>query len=266
MRGERENPVYALLASRLTPDSLTSYAMSEMTPQEIVHELDKHIVGQDARQARRRHRAAQPLAPPAGGRAAAPGNHAEEHPDDRPDRRRQDRDRAPPGQARRCAVHQGRGDQVHRSRLCRARRGHHHPRPGRDRHQADARAGNAQGAAPRRGRSPRSASSTCCCRRRASRLRAPAAERRRTPRGRNSARSCAKASSTTRKSRSKSRRAQAHMEILAPPGMEELTSQIQGMFQNLGGARSKHAQAEDPRSDEAADRRRGGASWSTTKT
>ena len=27
----------------------------------------------------------------------------------------------------------------------------------------------------------------------------------------------------------------AHMEILAPPGMEELTSQIQGMFQNLGG-------------------------------
>jgi ATP-dependent HslUV protease ATP-binding subunit HslU len=27
------------------------------------------------------------------------------------------------------------------------------------------------------------------------------------------------------------------MEILAPPGMEELTTQIQGMFQNLGGAR-----------------------------
>ena len=32
---------------------------------------------------------------------------------------------------------------------------------------------------------------------------------------------------------------QAQMEILAPPGMEELTSQIQGMFQNLGGARHK---------------------------
>jgi ATP-dependent HslUV protease ATP-binding subunit HslU len=29
------------------------------------------------------------------------------------------------------------------------------------------------------------------------------------------------------------------MEILAPPGMEDLTSQIQGMFQNLGGARKK---------------------------
>ncbi|MGB5080174.1 MAG: ATP-dependent protease ATPase subunit HslU [Burkholderiales bacterium] len=32
---------------------------------------------------------------------------------------------------------------------------------------------------------------------------------------------------------------QAHMEILAPPGMEELTQQIQGMFQNLGGGRKK---------------------------
>ncbi|HEY5636421.1 MAG TPA: ATP-dependent protease ATPase subunit HslU [Burkholderiales bacterium] len=29
------------------------------------------------------------------------------------------------------------------------------------------------------------------------------------------------------------------MEIMAPPGMEELTSQIQGMFQNLGGARRR---------------------------
>jgi ATP-dependent HslUV protease ATP-binding subunit HslU len=33
--------------------------------------------------------------------------------------------------------------------------------------------------------------------------------------------------------------AQAHMEIFAPPGMEELTQQIQGMFQNLGGGRKK---------------------------
>ncbi len=30
-----------------------------------------------------------------------------------------------------------------------------------------------------------------------------------------------------------------HMEIFAPPGMEDLTSQIQGMFQNIGGARRK---------------------------
>ena len=33
--------------------------------------------------------------------------------------------------------------------------------------------------------------------------------------------------------------AQPQMEILAPPGMEDLTSQIQGMFQNLGGTRRK---------------------------
>ena len=32
---------------------------------------------------------------------------------------------------------------------------------------------------------------------------------------------------------------QAQMEILAPPGMEELTQQIQGMFQNMGGNRKK---------------------------
>ncbi len=33
--------------------------------------------------------------------------------------------------------------------------------------------------------------------------------------------------------------AQPQMEIMAPPGMEELTTQIQGMFQNLGNARRK---------------------------
>ncbi|MBW8905688.1 MAG: ATP-dependent protease ATPase subunit HslU [Betaproteobacteria bacterium] len=31
----------------------------------------------------------------------------------------------------------------------------------------------------------------------------------------------------------------SHMEILAPPGMEELTSQIQGMLSNLGGGRKR---------------------------
>ena len=32
---------------------------------------------------------------------------------------------------------------------------------------------------------------------------------------------------------------QAQMEIMAPPGMEELTQQIQGMFQNMGGGQKK---------------------------
>ena len=86
-----------------TPTSITPSRrwmpsdMSHMTPQEIVSELDRHIVGQARRQARRGDRAAQPLAAPAGRREAARRDHAEEHPDDRPDRRRQDRDRAPPG-------------------------------------------------------------------------------------------------------------------------------------------------------------------------
>ena len=54
-----------------------------MTPQEIVSELDRHIVGQGG-QARRGDRAAQPLAAPAGRREAARRDHAQEHPDDRP--------------------------------------------------------------------------------------------------------------------------------------------------------------------------------------
>jgi ATP-dependent HslUV protease ATP-binding subunit HslU len=33
--------------------------------------------------------------------------------------------------------------------------------------------------------------------------------------------------------------AQASMEIFAPPGMEDLTQQIQGMFQNLGGGKKR---------------------------
>src|SRR6266850_1651521 len=60
---------------------------------------------------------AQPLAAHAGWRAAAPGDHAEEHPDDRSDRCRQDRDRAPARKARECALCEGRGHEIHRSRL-----------------------------------------------------------------------------------------------------------------------------------------------------
>ena len=214
-----------------------------MTPQEIVHELDKHIVGQDrAKRAvaialRNRWRRQQVR------RAAAPGNHAEEHPDDRAHRRGQDRDRAAPRAARRCAVHQGRGDQVHRSRLRRPRRRHHRARSGGDRDQADARAGDAQGAARARRIWPRSACSTRCCRRRA---KSASARRPRKPRTR-----------TRQKFRKKLREGelddkeieievaavQPQMEILAPPGMEDLTSQIQGMFQNLGGGAPQAAQA-----------------------
>ena len=52
---------------------------------------------------------------------------------------RQDRDRAAPRQARAGAVRQGRGDQVHRGRLCRPRCRADHPRPRRDRRSHDPR-------------------------------------------------------------------------------------------------------------------------------
>ena len=146
----------------------------------------------ERREARRRHRAPQPLAPPAAHRADARGGAAEEHPDDRPDRRRQDGDFAPPRQARQRALPQGRGDQVHRGRLCRPRRRADHPRPGRDRHRPGARGEAPRGAGARRICRPRSACST--------RWSASTPARRR---ARASASGSAPASSTTRRSRSR---------------------------------------------------------------
>ena len=73
--------------------------MTIMTPREIVHELDRHIIGQDdAKRAvaialRNRWRRMQ-LA-----EETARRDHAQEHPHDRPHRRRQDRDRPAPGPA-----------------------------------------------------------------------------------------------------------------------------------------------------------------------
>ena len=177
-----------------------------MTPQEIVHELNKHIVGQmkakravaiALRNRWRRQQVADPLR-----QEITPKNILMIGPTGRG----QDRDRAAPGQARRRALREGRGDQVHRGRLRRPRRGHHHPRPGGDGHQAEPRAGDPQGDGARAGR------------RRGARARRAAAAgprvracrtsraRRRTPRARSSARSCAKASWTTRTSRSRWRR------------------------------------------------------------
>ena len=114
----------------------------------------------ERRQARRRHRAAQSLAPPAARRAAARGGAAQEHPDDRADRLRQDRDLAPPRQARQRAVPQGRGDEVHRGRLCRPRRRADRARPRRDRHRARQGRAAARRCRPRRISPPRSACST----------------------------------------------------------------------------------------------------------
>ena len=110
-----------------------------LTPREIVSELDRYIVGQrNAKRAvaialRNRWRRQQVR------RRAARRDRAEEHHHDRPHRRRQDRDRAPPGEAGAGAVHQGRGLQVHRGRLRRPRRRVDDPRPRRAGHQHGAR-------------------------------------------------------------------------------------------------------------------------------
>ena len=120
--------------------------MTDFSPREIVSELDRFIVGQaDAKRAvsialRNRWRRLQLTG------IAARGSAAEKHPDDRADRRRQDRDRAAAGEARRRALHQGRGHEVHRGRLCRPRRRADHPRSRRSRDRADPRT-QAQGRA-----------------------------------------------------------------------------------------------------------------------
>jgi len=92
---------------------------------------------------------------------------------------------------------------------------------------------------------PRTGCSMCCCRRRARPVSIPSRWRRTRPRVRNSA--------TRQKFRKRLREGELDdkeieievaspamtAEIFAPPGMEELTQQIQGMFQNLGGGKKK---------------------------
>ena len=105
--------------------------MTHFSPREIVSELDRYIVGQnDAKRAvaialRNRWR-----------RQQLQGDLKEEVLPKNilmigPDRRRQDRDLAAARQACGRALHQGRGDEVHRGRLRRPRRRFDHPRPRR---------------------------------------------------------------------------------------------------------------------------------------
>ena len=115
----------------------------------------------EAGEAGRRHRVAQPHAAAEAAAGARRRGRAEEHPDDRPDRRRQDRNRAAPGEAGAVAVPESRGVEIHRGRLRRPRRRVDGARPGRDRRRHGARRADArgprQGAAERRGAPARSA-------------------------------------------------------------------------------------------------------------
>ncbi len=114
--------------------------MSQMTPREIVEELDKHIVGQGAAKravaiALRNRWRRRP-----GGCGPASRDHPEEHPDDRTHGRRKDRDRPAPGAPGEGPVHQGGGHEIHRSRLCRPRSRLDRPRSCRDLSENDPRA------------------------------------------------------------------------------------------------------------------------------
>ena len=207
-----------------------------MTPQEIVSELDRHIVGQaEAKRAvaialRNRWRRQQVDEQLRG--EITPKNILMIGPTGR----RQDRDRAPPGAARRRALHQGRGDQVHRGRLRRQGRRLDRPRPGRHRGQADAREAM----------------------KRQVRTRAEDAAEERildvlVPPARCSTAQPSDATAPTRQELRKKLRegvlddkeieievaeTPAALEIMGPPGMEEMTEQLRGMFANLGGGRS----------------------------
>ena len=224
------------------PNDRRSLAES-LTPREIVAELDKYVVGQAQGEARGGDRAAQPL--PAAAAAAGHGrrSRAEEHPDDRADRRRQDRDRAPAGAAGAVAVPQGRSVEVHRGRLRRPRRRVDGARPRRDRRQDGARGARGGSARARRGRPPRSGCSICCCR-----PCAAVAVRRGVDRGADGARprggdardgcasSCAPAGSTRKTVEIEVReRAMPSFELIQGSSVEEigvnLRDMLPGMFQ-----------------------------------
>ena len=160
------------------------------------------------RETRRGHRAAQPLAAAAAPARAARRDRAEEHHHDRPDRRRQNRDRTPPGAPHPLAVPQDRGVEVHRGRLRRPRRRVDRSRPHRDRRQAGQ--GREEPHGPRAGRAqrarahPRHPASRLASAARAPRVRRRAASRKtpRPRRARSSAAGSTRGSSTSARSRS----------------------------------------------------------------
>ena len=103
----------------------------QLTPREIVDELDKYIIGQDARQARGRRRDSQPLAT-----AAAPSDEIREEVTPKNIIMIGPTGVGKTEIARRlaklvgCAVHQGGGHEVYRGGLSRARRRKHGSRSG----------------------------------------------------------------------------------------------------------------------------------------
>ena len=80
-----------------------------------------------------------------------------------------------------------------------------------------------------------------------------------------SARCCARARSTTARSRSRCACCRAGVEIMAPPGMEEMQQQLASMFSNLGGGRTQRAAREGARGAARSCSTKKPASWSTRR-
>ena len=245
------------------PETSASTAES-MTPRQIVAELDKYVVGQHAAKRavaialrNRLRRQKLPRRPGRGGRA-------EEHPDDRADRRRQDRDRPAAGAADALAVHQGRGLEVHRGRLRRPRRRVDGARPRRTGDRDGARGAHRGGAREGAARPPRSGCSTCCCRRRHRRPapttpRSPRRASSRSARASGSASSSATGGSTSASSRSTcATRATPQFEIVSGSSVEEIGINLKDMLPGLFQGRTQAAEAEGPRGARPP-RARGGA-------
>ena len=213
--------------------------LDELTPREIVRELDKHVIGQaDAKRAvaiALRNRIRRQKLRARNGRRGD----AQEHPHDRPHRRRQDRARAAPGEAGQFAVPEGGGQQVHRSGLRGPRRGIDDPRPGgyRDRH--GARGAARRSRRPRRSQRRRAPARSADAAAARSRARAPSA------RARSCASGCAKASSTSAWWKSTSRSAGRRSKSPPTPGIEEMGINLKDMLPSLFG--QQHAQAQDAR-------------------
>ena len=195
--------------------------------------------------------AAQPLAAHAGRRADAPGDHAEEHPDDRSDRRRQDRNRAAPRAAGAGAVREGRGHQVHRGRLRRARGRLDHQGAGRCRGQDDARAGAGACATARAKPAIERVLDALLPKPRMLGFSTDEPAQPRDAETRKKLRDMLKRGEIDeREVEIEVRALPMGVEIMAPPGMEEMQQQLQSVLSNLGGNRTRTARVKVTRGAE----------------
>ena len=222
--------------------------MSELTPREIVNELDRYIIGQNA--AKRavaialRNRWRRMQLEPALRDEVTPKNILMIGPTG-VGKTEIARRLAASGER---AVHQGRGDQVHRGRLRRQGRRADHPRPRRRRRQDGARAGQdaraLAGRGSRRGPHPRCAAAAPPGRR----LRRRAAGRRSARRRHAPEAAQAAARRRARRARDRDRnRDERRRRDHGAAGHGGNDQQLRGMFQSLAGQKRRSASSRSRR-------------------